>query len=501
MNKAHRVAVVTAMVIVAWWLSPPPSPSAAPHDGSGGQAADVARGTQVFQRAQLLNIDSGTASAARAKAGDTTSADRAILPSLSQQPLPKLTFDGTQLSQLNSLIATAAPAHITVASRTLQADTALTISGQNVTVDFAGAAIEAGAQPPVWLIRLVHARNVAVTNARITGGTNGFLVDSGSNIAIDGNDLGGLSENGIVVTGPSSSLDIHANHLHDLGRAGVMLDGPVRTALVDGNQIDHLLGPSNWNAGIVLTSRGGDIGADPDTFFLPDHYWVVRQPLVQRLQNPTQNVIMANTISDGLSSGIYTDGAVANVFLDNRLDGNSKEGICFDNGATANVFSGNHVAGNGNRWAQSDADLALDFVADAGRAADGTSMAKLPGISIDNAIYNDISGNDVTGNFGGGVKLVRTGLFNTIRNNVIVDNNLGESGAFHFFGVELGAAAPDPAVADLDFVPSSGNIISGNTIHGRHYSGIYVGAGSVQNDLSGNDIAGVEVAPVESAST
>ena len=68
-------------------------------------------------------------------------------------------------------------------------------------------------------------------------------------------------------------------------------------------------------------------------------------------------------------------------------------------------------------------------------------------------------------------------------------------------GIELGAAPPDEPLADLDFVPSSGNAITGNTIRGKHYSGIYIAAGAVQNDVSGNDIAGEETVPVESAST
>jgi hypothetical protein len=41
-----------------------------------------------------LNIDSATAQAAPAKAADTIAADSGILPTLLQQPLPKLTFDG-----------------------------------------------------------------------------------------------------------------------------------------------------------------------------------------------------------------------------------------------------------------------------------------------------------------------------------------------------------------------------------------------------------------------
>ncbi|MCW2655668.1 MAG: hypothetical protein JWR32_6644 [Mycobacterium sp.] len=470
------------------------------HNGSGDLAAQITRGTQVFQRAQQLNVDGGTAAAALGNAEDTVSVGRGILPTLLRQPLPKLTFDGTRLSQLSALIATAGPAHVTVVSRTLHADTALTITGENVVVDFAGAVIEVGAEPPVWLIRLVHAHNVAVTNAKINGGRNGLLVDSGTDIAVEGNDVGGLTENGIVVTGSSSSLQIHGNHLHGLRRAGIMIHGPVTEALLEGNDIDHLLGHSNWNAGILLTSRGGDIAADPDTFFLPDRYWVVTTPLVERLQNPTQNVIMANTIHEGLSSGIYNDGAIANVFLDNRIAGNSKEGICFDNGATANVFSGNQVTNNGNRWGQSDSDLALDSVLGAGRAPDGTSMAKLPGISVDNALYNEVFANDVIRNFGGGVKMVRTGLFNTIGKNVIIDNNLGENTKFHFFGVELGAAPADKPAGDLDFVGSSGNIIFGNAIRGRHYSGIFFGSGSVQNDVFDNGLFGVDAFALESVS-
>lgn len=468
------------------------------HDGSGDQAAQIASVTQVFQRARLLNIDGGTAAAAWATAADTVTAAHGILPNLLQQPLRKLTFAGTQLSELSALIAAAGPAHISVISRTLHADTALTISGQNVILDFSGAAIEVGAAPPVWLIALVRARNVAVINAKINGGKNGFLVDDGSNIVIEANDVQGLTENGIVVTGSSSTLDIRANHLHDLGRAGVMLHGPVRTALVEINKIDHLRGHSNWHAGILLTGRDGDIAADPDTFFLPDHHWVVRTPIDQRLQNPSQNVVMGNTIREGLSSGIYNDGAIANIFLGNHIEGNSKEGICFDYGATANVFAGNLVVGNGNRWGQSDADLALDSVLTAGRAADGTSKAKLPGISIDNSLYNEIFGNDVNRNFGGGVKIVRTGLFNIIGRNALVNNNLGKSANAHFFGIELGAALADEPAKDLDFVASYGNIVFGNMIHGSHYAGIFFGYGSAQNDIFDNEIVGVEAFAVES---
>ena len=206
---------------------------------------------------------------------------------------------------------------------------------------------------------------------------------------------------------------------------------------------------------------------------------------------------MANTIRRGLSSGVYNDGAIANVIVQNWIDNNSKEGVCFDNGATANVLAGNLVVGNGSRSGQSDANLALDSVLKAGRTSHGAPRAKLPGISIDNAMYNTVFGNYVAANFGGGIKMVRTGLFNVIAANTIINDNLGASSAFHFFGIEVGAASADGPIADLDFVGSSGNIIGHNAIRGPHYSGIFVAAHAAQNDLVDNQIVGAQMYTVE----
>lgn len=462
-------------------------------------AAQLATTTQVYQRAQLLHIDPNAAFSAWAGAEQTVTAGRAALDTLLRQPLRKVTFAGTRLSELGALIAAAGPVHVTVNSPRLQADETLTIGGQRVVIDFSGAVIEAGPHPPLWLVKVAHARDVAVVNANIGGGVNGFLVEDGTNVVVADNSVRGLSQNGVVVTGRSAGVQIRRNHLSALGRAGILLHGPVRQTVVQDNKIAGLLGHSNWFAGIVLTSRGSDLAANPGSFLLPDNHWVVTTPLVERLENPEQNVILGNTVRGGLSSGIYNDGAIANVFLDNRIEGNAKEGICFDNGATANVFAGNLVQDNGRRWGQPDAVLALDAVLGAGRGADGLSAAKLPGISIDNALYNEIFANTVIGNYGGGVKMVRTSFFNVVRKNAIVDNNLGKSPKHHFFGVELGAAPADEPVIDLDFVGSSGNIVQDNAIRGTHYSGVFIGVGSAQNDVVDNQISGAEAFTLETA--
>jgi len=219
---------------------------------------------------------------------------------------------------------------------------------------------------------------------------------------------------------------------------------------------------------------------------------------VSRLTIPEDNVIAYNHIGSNLASGIYSDGAVRNVYVGNRIERNSKEGLCLDNGSTANVVAFNTVEGNGKRWGRSDNDLKLDFILQLGRLPDGSSPAKVPGISIDNAAYNQIMFNEVDGNFGGGIKMVRTAFYNVIGLNTLSDNNEGQSNKFHFFGIELGAATADVKVIDLDFTPSRGNEIFGNIIRGSHYSGIFFAKGSDGNVIFDNTIFGATSWAMES---
>jgi parallel beta-helix repeat protein len=467
------------------------------HDGPSEPSAQIAGSTQVFQRARQLNISNTTADAAWAAAPRTVTANRAALSALLNKPRKQLIFKGTKVSELNSFVASAQSAQITVTSRALRADAPLTVRTHDVILDLAGARIEVGPNPPTWLVKIVGARDVAVIGGQLSGGTNGLLVDNASNVGVVGNDMQGLSQNGIAITGRSVNVNVLDNDFEKLGRAAIMLQGPVSQALIANNKIRHLLGHSNWEPGILLTGRPADIATNPDTLMQPDRYWPVNIPITQRRQNPTDNVIMANTIRDGLAAGVYDDGTIANTVVANRIENNSKEGICFDNGATANVLAGNVIAGNGVRLGQSDVYLALDDVLAAGRNPDGAPRAKMPGVSLDNAIYNAVFDNDIHQNAGGGIKLVRTGMFNLVTANDVTDNNVGASPGFHFYGIELGAARQTQPAPDLDFTASVGNIIGNNTIRGPHDSGIFVAAGAVQNELVNNQIVGAQKSAIE----
>jgi parallel beta-helix repeat protein len=195
---------------------------------------------------------------------------------------------------------------------------------------------------------------------------------------------------------------------------------------------------------------------------------------------------------------VYVDGGVANVIVSNVIERNGKEGICLDNGSTSNVVTWNVIQQNGQRWGEPDEVMAQEFIAVWGRLADGTAAAKVPGISIDNALYNLIYSNTLSHNFGGGIKSVRTGYYNLIGLNTIIGNNDGASPGFHFFGIELGAAPLDSASDELDGAPSRGNILFSNVIRGNHYAGIFFADDSDQNDVFDNVIMDAQPWALES---
>ncbi len=216
-------------------------------------------------------------------------------------------------------------------------------------------------------------------------------------------------------------------------------------------------GWSNWHAGIVLTDRNAEPADDATTLLRVDGILVKQAKITDRITIPHDNVIIRNQIIGNKTSGIYSDGGVRNVFVQNTIRDNSKEGMCMDNGSTSNVVAFNLFRGNGKRWRMSDADLKRDFVGNYGRLPDGTSPAKLPGISMDNAAYNQVVFNQIDRNYGSGIKMVRTSFYNLIGMNTVTDNNEGANAHLHYFGILAGYAGADEAAWDLDFVPSRGN--------------------------------------------
>jgi hypothetical protein len=459
------------------------------------EAADIVRqdeqNTQVLTRSRMLNVNEGTATAAWALVQSSFAA-----AGLSTGPksirTPPTEFRGALASELNRLLATGNISSIAVTSAKLQIDTPILLNRDGIDLDLGHAELIDPSGGP-YMVRIEDAKNVNLRGGIFVTGKWGLLIARGSRITVDKTAMRGLTGGGIVVT-QSNNLTIARNLFQGLAETAVLLHGNTQLARVIHNRILGNLGASNWKAGIVLTDRNVDLVTDPENLFGGDGHSVPGQPITARLTTPQNNLIAYNRIAGNASSGIYSDGSIRNVFVNNQIENNSKEGLCLDNGSAADVVAFNLFRGNGQRWGQTDGDLKLDSVLQFGRLPDGTSPAKLPGISLDNTAYNQVVFNEVDANFGSGIKMVRTAFYNLIGANTLSGNNLGRNDLFHFFGIELGFASPDgPSDApfiDLDFAPSRGNEIFANNIRGGHYSGIFFAERSDQNTLFDNTIFG-----------
>ncbi|HEY3839029.1 MAG TPA: right-handed parallel beta-helix repeat-containing protein [Bryobacteraceae bacterium] len=461
-------------------------------DGPSDPLSDLATTLQVAIRAQALSLNGQSPI-------DSWASAQATIAAMGLDVEPQATavpFNGTTASALNQLIADTSVARIRVMNPTLTVDHPVVIQRSGLTIDFARAQFTPATSDP-YMVRIQGAANIIVENGAFAAGNSAVLINAAQRVVVRNLRIQGLTGDGIVVTG-SSQILLSRNVITGVAGAPIIIHRGTTGSVVRDNEIRANTGPSNVNAGIVISDREVDLTSNPVALLGPDGYWVVTQPIPTRLNPPHDNLILSNRVSNNLSSGIYSDGGVRNVIAYNLVTGNSKEGLCLDNGSTANVVTGNTLQQNGQRWGESDDVMNLDGIADGGRLSDGTPAAKVPGISIDNAIYNIIFSNQVSQNYGGGIKIVRTGYFNSIGLNTLYNNNLGEGPEYHFFGIELGAAPGNPPSADLDYTPSRGNIVFCNPTRGPHYSGIFFDFGSDLNDVFDNVIMDAEYWALES---
>lgn len=466
-------------------------------DAPSGPLAEAGK-LQVIVRARRLGLGGHSAVDAWRNAGDQLAAARqrveAAREALRAGPQA---FAGTRVSELNRFLTTSG-LKVRVVSSRLVADEPLRIGRDGLALDLGRTELAATDPRQPYAARIEHVQGVRLLGGEFSGMGSGVLIHASRDVVVADGRFTDLSGEGVVVTG-AEGVVVWGDRFSGVGRAGILLHGATTGSVVAENEIADDHGASNWHAGVVVTDRSADLAANPLNLFQSDGYWTAPQPIVQRLAIPRRNLVAYNRILRNRASGIYFDGAVENLVVGNVIQGNAKEGMCLDNGSTANVVALNTIQQNGARWGSSDEDLKRDFIAGFGRLPDGTAVAKVPGLSLDNAAYNLVYGNDIDGNFGGGVKMVRTGYFNVVGMNTIVDNNRGHSDRFHFFGVELGAAGADAPAIDLDFTPSRGNIIFSNLVRGSHYAGVFFAPGSDLNDLFDNAIFGASNWAIESA--
>ena len=344
--------------------------------------------------------------------------------------------------------------------------------------------------------------NVIVSGLQIEGGFQyGIYAIDARNIEIFDCSINSLEQKPVVVVGNCEYVMIHNNDFEENQNGGVYFDGNINYGEISSNIIKNNYGTSNWMAGIVLC--GVEIQNKKDIWekFDENHHFPQKDTLYSEINCPHNIIVSDNYVENNNASGIYGDGAYLCYLTGNMVRNNDKEGICLDYGSFGCYLYDNTFEGNGRRINQTDKDLEMDFVLGGGRLEDGSAKSKLPAISLDNTAYNVLLNNVVSENYGGGIKMVRTTVRCLIAENIVKNNNMGQSDDFHFFGIELGSAIADAEATEMDFTADYENIICRNTISGNHYSGVFIGEGGYVNDVFDNVIMQAQMFSVEAVST
>ena len=405
-------------------------------------------------------------------------------------------FTGNIASELNHFLGECHGVTVNFAGQELLLDETIRVPS-NVVLNGNGAVLRGGEDGSSvdYGLLLEGVENVGIYGFRLLGGFGQgiYLIDS-DKCLIWGNEIANADYKALCVMADNTYINLVNNTVHDNGNGGIFLNGDISNCIIQGNEVYQNRGTRNLTAGIVFSSMEVEDPYTPYNEFKDEH-------LYDLLKTPHQNVVRGNHIQGNYSSGFYCDGGYLNYVLDNLIEDNEKEGMCLDYGTFGTYVAGNTIRRNGDRNRQTDEDLEADFILAAGRLEDGSSTAKLPGVSIDNSAYNIIFENLVTDNSGSGVKMVRSGYRNLILCNVISDNNRGKNDFFHGFGIEFGHAnTPDEPVIGLDLTADFENIAARNMISGSHYAGIFFAEGSYCNDLIDNVVMDSEFFSIENHS-
>lgn len=405
----------------------------------------------------------------------------------------KISFTGSTASQLNTLIAQSSDTYITIESSTVLLDEPVRMKS-GIALDAAGVAFTGSTDSrTAQAVIAEDCTNFALYNLNLTAGCYeyGIYIIRSNTFTIENCTISNALYKGLVMMGENKNFTIRNNAVSYNGNGAVFLNGNISNGIIAGNDVVDNYGTRNLTAGIVMTSMEIDDYYTAYNEFKDEH-------LYNLLDTPHDIVLYQNNVKHNNSSGIYSDGAYQIYIVENIIYQNDKEGMCLDYGTFGAYVSNNIVKENGGRLRQSDEDLEADFVTAFGRLSDGSSPAKLPGISIDNSAYNTIVNNNVTQNYGSGVKMVRSAYRNIIMENSVSDNNKGKSDDFHFFGIEIGhESTPDEPVKGLDFTASYENIVCRNIVTGSNYAGVFLAVESYCNDVFDNTILGSEWYAIE----
>lgn len=415
----------------------------------------------------------------------TQQLEQKITQQLSSLPTtaPLHTFTGDSTQALNSFLKNLqAPARVQVTAAQLKFDETLLLK-TGISLQGSPTKIVGNADNFVFMGENIE--NFKLKDFELSAGKVGIYLKTVKNFALEDLTLQ-ANQRGALLQGKISAGLISNNRFENNQYGGLAFIGEVKEIQVRHNQFTQTQSESNWHSGFLMTDTflGEEWISNERDFVLG----AIRNPILKGLESlPAYNLIQENWFQGNRAAGLYLDGGVGNVIVNNQFLDNDKQGLCLEGGALFNIVQHNNFSGNGSRQHQSDESLQQEQVLSLGKMTDGTSVAKLPALALDNAAYNLLLENTIQHNSGDGIKLVRTAFRNILIFNTILDNNQGQNSQFSFAGINVGYTADIlQEEGNHDFVPSVENIIAANTIYGTHEAGIRLEADVTFNDVYNN---------------
>jgi parallel beta-helix repeat protein len=318
-----------------------------------------------------------------------------------------------------------------------------------------------------FLIEIRDCQYFMIENIDVVGGRNTVVISESSDFHIRHCKVEKADGYAIIIHN-STRFKVTKSLFKANLASGVMVLGESSQGLISECRCEGTTGYFNFDAAIHLCATSKAIGLDN----IPEKCHEALS-ILQKVSRPHGIVIEDCVLTDGRAQGIYLEGAINCLMKNNVITKNNKEGVCFDWGSSYNIFKYNHVSYNGERNKLSKEEIIADFISRYPVLKDGSSSMKLAGISVDNGSMNDFIENKITKNYGGGVKLVRSALFNRVEGNLIGLNSLGKN-KFEplFYAISIAGLGSinnefDSKAVLLDFLPSQLNIFARNIIRGN----------------------------------
>jgi len=246
----------------------------------------------------------------------------------------------------------------------------------------------------------------------VTGGTYGFYMSGKNYVTVQGFNVTGTTDDGIVVKANSSNITIRGNHVSYCGQPvsgktakGIRIENS-SSSIVDNNTVDHLT-----SYGIYVPGSTGILVRGNEAF--ANAFGYQRAASGIRLYSSTGSTVSGNRSHDNEDSGIDVDHSTNNLVVNNLVYENGDHGIDNTGGSPGNRIIGNTVYKN----------------VTAGINVEGTStgVAITNNIAVDNGIASPRTHSNIRVESGStsGTTLDYDLLYLTVPDTMVIWNSVG----------------------------------------------------------------------------